>query len=161
MGGHRREDRGVSEVVGYLLSVAIVGMVMVGVVVSASAYFEQREEVAVSTDLEEHGQHLSRTVGIVDRLVRQSNSSGEIGRQVDLPSTVGDERYRITIVNRTRASAPDSPCNRPCLVLATDDVTRRVYVASVTTLEAGSVVGGSLYVVRPAAGDRLHVRGGD
>lgn len=150
MGGIRSADRGVSEVVGYVLSVAIVGMVVVGIVVSAGSYFDRRQAVAVGSELEAQGQQVARTIGIVDRLARQSDSSGEIGRTVDLPSQIGDERYSITVINRSRASAGDTPCDRSCLLLSTDDVRRTVSVVSVTTLEGVTVTGESLYVVRPS-----------
>lgn len=158
MQGFTAETRGVSEVVGYLLSVVIVGSVLVGVLAGTTTYVEQRERVATGTQLDEHGQQLSRTVGVVDRLTRQTESDGEIGRTVELPATVGNSGYSITVVNRSSAGAAASPCDRPCLVLEDGDVSRVVYLAPVTTLRAGSVVGGSLYVVRPRGGDAIELR---
>ena len=158
MGGFGHDERGVSEVIGYVLSVAIVSMLMLGVVVASSSYFEQRQQVSTGTALDERGQQLSRTVGIVDRLVRQSDSSGEIGRSIELPAVVGEERYRIRLVNRSQAAEPDTACDRQCLLLSTDDVTRRVYVSSVTKLRGGSVVGQSLYVVRESGAESIRIR---
>jgi hypothetical protein len=161
MQGFAANTRGVSEVVGYLLNVVIVGSVLVGVLTGATSYVEQRERVAVGTELDEHGQQLSRTVGVVDRLARQTESDGEIGRTVELPEGIGESGYRITVVNRTRAAAAGSPCDRPCLVLESGDVSRRVYVEPVTTLRANSVVGGKLYVVRPSGEDVIELRRAD
>jgi hypothetical protein len=158
MEGFAADTRGVSEVVGYLLSVVIVGSVLVGVLAGTTTYVDQRERVAVGTELDERGQQLSRTVGVVDRLARQTNSGGEVGRTVELPARVGDSNYRVQVVNRSRAVAPDAPCNRPCLVLSTGDVSRRVFVEPVTTLRSGSALGGPLYVVRPAGSDAIELR---
>lgn len=142
------------------MSVAIVGATLLGIVVSAEAYADQRRDVAAGNDAESEGQRLARTVGIVDRLVRASDSDGEIGRRIDLPERVAGQRYTIGLVNRSRA-AGSGPCDRPCLLLSAGDVTRRVYVSSVTELRAGRVRAGSLYVVRPAGADRIeiHARG--
>jgi len=150
------DERGVSEVVGYVLSVVIVSATLFGIVVSAEAYADRRAAVAAGNDLEGEGQRLARTVGIVDRLVRTSDSGGEIGRRIALPKRVAGERYTIRVVNRSLAGTGE-PCDRPCLVLSTDDVRRRVFLAPVTELRAGRVRGGSLYVVRPAGEDRIEV----
>lgn len=158
MQGIEADTRGVSEVVDYLLSVVIVGSVLLGVLAGTTAYVEQRERVAVGDELDEHGQQLSRTVGLVDRFARQSGSDGEIGRTVELPETIGQSAYEITVVNRSRAGAADSPCDRPCLVLSDGDVSRSVYVAPVTTLTSDTVLGGSLYVVRPADSKLIELR---
>lgn len=158
MGDFHSDERGVSEVLGHLLSVAIVGMVMFGVVVSATTYFQQRDRVDTATELETQGQTLARTIGVVDRLVRQSDSRGEIGRTVDLPATLGDERYRITVVNRSKAASDGSGCSRPCLILETDDVAERVYFASVSTVASTTVVAGPLYVVRKRGGEQIQFR---
>lgn len=158
MGGFRTDQRGVSEVLGHLLSVAIVGMVMFGVVVSASTYFQQRDQVDTANELETQGQTLARTIGIVDRLVRQSDSRGEIGRTVALPATLGDERYRITIINRSKADTDGAACSRQCLLLRTEDITERVYFTSVSEVASTTVVGESLYVVRNRAGKPIQFR---
>ena len=152
------DTRGVSEVVGYVLSVAIVGSVLVGVLAGATTYVEQRERVATGTALDEQGQQLSRTVAAVDRLARQTDSEGEIGRTIELPETIGGDHYRITVVNRSRAGEADSSCERPCLVVSSGDVSRRVYVAPVTRLRATSGVGGPVYVVRPSGADAITLR---
>lgn len=161
MGEFTTDTRGVSEVVGYLLSVVIVGSVLVGVLAGTATYVDQREQVAAGTELDQRGQRLARTVGIVDRLVRQTDSGGEVGRTVALPERVGDSNYRVRVVNRSRAGDPGTPCDRPCLVLSTGAVSRRVFLAPVTTLRSGSVVGGSLYVVRPAGADAIELRGAE
>lgn len=161
MGSFARDRRGVSEIVGYLLSVAILAMVVVGLIGSATTYFDQRHRVSVGSGLERQGQQLSRTVGIVDRLARQSDSDGEIGRVADLPEQIGDERYSVTVVNRSRARKEDSRCDRPCLVLSTDETVRTVYLAPVTRLRGGTAVGGSLYVVREADSGVIRLVGRD
>lgn len=161
MGSFGGDRRGVSEVVGYVLSVAIVAMLMVGVVSSAGAYFQQRHAVSVSNELEIQGQQLARTIGVVDRLVRQSDSSGAIGRTVELPDRVGEERYRVRLVNRSRAARSGSPCDRPCLTLSTEAVTQRVYLRTVTPLRAGTVQGQQVYVVRPSETAAIELRSRD
>jgi len=155
---HRGDGRGVSEVVDYLLGVVIVGVLVSGLVVSANAYFESREDTATAATLEREGQELSRTIGTVDRLVRESNSSGEIGRRVDLPSSVGSSHYTVAIVNRSGAADGERGCDRPCLVLSTGEVTQRVYVRSMTPLAGGERLGGDLYVVREPGDDTITLR---
>jgi hypothetical protein len=145
----RSDERGASELVGYLLSLFIITFLMAGLIVPASTYFDGQESIATSNELETQGQQLSSTVHSVDRLVRQSNSSGEIGQTIALPETAQGNSYTVEVINESVASNPDSACDRQCLRLEAGDVTQVVFFRSLTTVEATSFVGGPVYVVRP------------
>ena len=149
-------ERGVSEVIGHLLSLSLVTVVMVGMVVGGTSYLDTRTEISTANTLDTQGEQVSRNIMTVDRLVRKSSSGGEIGQQVDLPEDVETGSYTITVVNKSMAGS-SAACDRQCLVLEADDVRRTVYFATEYPVKGGTVQGGALYVNRPEGGDKIEL----
>lgn len=146
----RGDTRGASEVIGYLLSVVLFTIVITGTIVPASTYFEGQDRIAASNQLETTGQEFTGTIQSVDRLVRQSDSPGEIGQQIALPESIRGSGYTVTVINESAAAASGTACDRQCVILDGDEVSQTVYFRSVTPIENTTVNGRTIYVSRPA-----------
>jgi len=107
--------------------------------------------------MEEQGQRVAHTIMTVDRLVRQSDSDGEIAQSLDLPTQIRNERYRITVINSSRVSS-SSACTRQCLVFKTGEISRTVNFKTEYPVESRTVIGGPLRVVRPDNGSIIRVQ---
>lgn len=143
---------------------------MTTVTFTGAAFMEQQSVVSTENRLEENGEQVSRTIERVDRLVRQSGSSGEVGQAIGLPEEAGGKYYRMHVYNQT---ASETECGGVashdqvgCIVLETTDQTSDsaastvVYYRSETTVQTNHIQGGSVYVVRAEGSDEIEVRGG-
>jgi len=139
-------DRGVSSPLGYVLNLALAGVVLAGVGMMGMAFFDANSAAAAEGDLRAFGNDLAGDIQEVDRLARTGGLASE---RTALPERVRGEPYDIEVVNRSDAGT-DGPhataCERQCLVLSTADGTVQAVVNVVTErrLESGRLEGGSV-----------------
>lgn len=158
--GERPTERGVVEPVSVALQLAVLLLVIVSLASIMSGYFDAQTDVTRNQTLEQQGQQVSRTVGIVDRLVRTSESTGEIGQTLLLPNEVNGRAYYFRVINASDAG-PSMPCEQSCLLLWTGGMEQRVRVryTSSVTVNSTRVQGGGLYIYRPSGREHIRVEG--
>jgi hypothetical protein len=142
-------DRGVSSPLGYVLNLALAGVVLAGVGTMGMAFFDANSAAATEGDLRAFGNDLAGDIQEADRLARTGGLASE---RTALPERVRGERYDIEVVNRSDAGTGGTGlehatvCERQCLVLSTADEAVQVVVNVVTErrLESGRLDGGSV-----------------
>ena len=155
--GFRSEKRGVTEAVSVSLQLAVLLLVITSLASIMNGYFEAQTDITRNETLEMQGQQVSRTIGVVDRLVRTSDSDGEIGQTLSLSREVSGQVYYARIINSSDAGS-GAICSQSCILLYTGGMDQRVPVRYTSETEVNStrVQGGSLYIYRP--NDREHIR---
>lgn len=136
-------DRGVSSVLGYALSLAIVTVLITGIFAGMGNTVETQREKAIRSELTVVGNRIAADISAVDRLTIALGSNADIRLRTMLPSRVAGQGYSINITD------DDPTDNRFAIELATTDpdVTERVYVRSNTTLTTSHLPGGDVEVV--------------
>lgn len=136
-------DRGVSAVLGYVLTLGIVTLLISGLFFAAGNFVENEHERAVRSELEVVGNRVAADIAAVDRLALAAGSSGEAELLTDLPPRVAGKSYNIAI-----SSVPATNTVYFINLTAPDlDVGVEVRVKSSTTVVERTVSGGDLRVV--------------
>lgn len=136
------DDRGVSPVFAYTLTLAVTALLVAGLVAAAGGYVDQQRERTIENQLSVVGHQLSADIAAADRLVRSDDdASVRVGREV--PETVVGSTYTVHV----RKDAGLSETEYYLELVSTDhDVSVTVAVASMTTVEETSVGGGEVVV---------------
>jgi hypothetical protein len=152
--GGSRNDRAVSNLLGYVLGVGLFTMVTVASLSVGFGVFSNAQESAQRTQMDHNSQVLAHTVEEVDRLSRASSSSERIAREVGLPTQVGGSGYTITVVDSGGESY---------LLFETDGegVSDRVPFRASFDVEEVTLDGGRVVVVREAGGSEIKVQRDD
>lgn len=137
-GQTRRDDRGVSTILGYTLNLAVATLLVTGLLVAAGGYVEGQQERAIRTELDVIGSRVAGDIGAADRLVRTGGDTG-VELEVSTPARTTGASYNIDI-NTTGANT---------ITLSTTDpaVSVTVPFRTNTPVEADSVSGGT-FVIR-------------
>lgn len=135
------DDRAVSPVVAYVVTLAIAALLTGGLVVAAGTYVSDQREQTGESELQVLGQQVSADVAAADRLVR-SGSEPEVRVKRSLPRSVVGSTYQVSIV-----TGPGGPTD-PYLELSMTDVDVIVHVglAVDTPIEESTVGGGDIVV---------------
>lgn len=139
-------DRGVSPVFGYALTLGIATLLIVGLVMSAGGHVESQREQVTETELQVIGGHVAADIAAADRMNRTRGTS-EINITRDLQPFVVGSTYTIAVKHD-----PARPYDGPTeyyLVLNTTrtDVTVQVGIATETHVRPATVDGGSIEIV--------------
>lgn len=138
-------DRAVSTVLGYTLTLGISSLLVIGLLVATGGFAADHRQETIRDELRVLGQQLASDLSAADRLVRTSDDAdASIRRQ--LPERVTGLAYRIEIGSETVTLTTSEP-----------DVTVEIPVVTRTTLESSTITGGPVVIdYDPATG--LEVR---
>ncbi|WP_302083363.1 DUF7266 family protein [Salinibaculum rarum] len=144
------DTRGVSSPVSYILNLSVFLVIMVTVSMGASAFMTSTTQASTENSLETTGQQFSQSIMDVDRLVRGSAATGEIGTVVSLPPQVNGKYYKIQVINESDATG--DPCSNSCIILQTNNGEATEVVdftlGGETTIESKTFQAGSVYLAR-------------
>lgn len=134
-------DRGSAEAVGTILAIATL-LIFAGLALPGLDLITQASEVSQANQLEYHAQRLSSEIQTVDQLVRSSDSTGPIGRQVTLPRHIGNEQYIISVVTESTGD------QYLLFESSVQQLSARAPFVSETPVANATLTGGDLQVVR-------------
>lgn len=149
------DDRGVSPVFAYVLTLGVTTLLIAGLLIAANGYVEGQREAVGENELQVIGQQVSADISAVDRLSRTDSASTASVRR-EIPRTVVGSTYKVHV--RTDGEGPTDPY----LEVETSDPNVTVQVGIVLAQQsslAASTVGGGSIVVEYVDGD-LEVRNG-
>ena len=146
----RDDNRGVVEGVSIVASIAIL-LLFSGAIIGSLQVTSQGSEIAQRNQITFEGQKVAGELAKVDRLVRSSNSNGQIGRHISLSDRIGNRQYQITTVTEGDGD--------PKLILQTVDEELKVTIpyGTRTTVEETTVQGGDIYIVRNAGTNTITI----
>ncbi|EMA63145.1 DUF7266 family protein [Halorubrum lipolyticum] len=114
----RRDERGVSVTVGYVLTLAIGAILLSGVVIGVGGVVDSQTDRTVQSDLAVLGQTAAANVESADRLARAAEAdrstapgaaNATVSVAVDLPTRVAGVPYRIAVDDDAVTLRTDSP----------------------------------------------------
>lgn len=133
--------RGVSTTMGYVLSIAVITMLLTGVLFATTDFVDDQREQTVRNELRVLGQQVAADVAAADRLVGASESGTVVTIERDLPQRVTGSPYSIEV---------DTGGTQPTTIVLSSidpDVTVEVTVWVETDVSASTVPGGGIEVV--------------
>lgn len=89
------DERAVSTVVGYVLTLGISSLLIVGLLVATTGYVDSQRQATVRDEMEVLGQHLAFDLEAADRLVQSGDETVEISR--NFPETVTGVTYHVEV----------------------------------------------------------------
>jgi FlaG/FlaF family flagellin (archaellin) len=146
------DDRAVSPVFGYALTLSISTLLITGLLVAASGYVESQSRLTAENELNVVGQQVAADLAAADRLSRTDGANPDtlsITRAV--PDRIVGSAYRIHLLNDTEG--PTQPYLELRAVDPDVTVTVGVPLAPASSVEESSVGGGRFAVEINADGD--------
>lgn len=145
-------DRGVSTVLGYVLTLGIITVLVSGLFLAAGSFVEDQHERVVQSEFEVVGNRVAADIAAMDRLALAAGSDGEAELRVELPSRAAGNTYQLAIEPVTGTTTVYH-----LNLTATDlDASAEIRVTSKTPLVSDTVVGGDVLVAYN--GTHLEVR---
>lgn len=89
--------RGVSTVVGYVISLGIMSVLITGLVLATGTYVETQREQTASAELEVIGQRLSGDLSAAARLGAAGSTTNTVTIRRNFPETVAGLRYTVEL----------------------------------------------------------------
>lgn len=147
-GRWRRDDRGVSTTLGYVLNLGVAAILVTTLLLAAGTLVDDQRDRAVDTELRVVSERVAADLAAADRLARASDG-GTVRYVVEAPSRVVGTTYEV----RVNESGNDR------VVLASDrsGITVSVPFHAETTVNATTNRGGDLVVVYDSDTDTLEV----
>lgn len=146
------DDRAVSPVFGYTLTLGIITLLSAGLVVTAGGYVDGQREATIQSDLQVIGQQVSADVAAVDRMAQTQKADVAAVERTIPRSTVG-AGYSVTVKNDG-----EGPTEYYLELRSTEpDVTVQVGLSTQLPVD-GRVDGGAIIVEYVQADGRLEVR---
>lgn len=94
------EDRGLSTVAGYTLTLAITGILITGIITGVAGFVESESEVTAANQLEIAGSTLGSELGTIHGIATNpADSNQQINATVDLPDRTTAGAYTITVTD--------------------------------------------------------------
>lgn len=143
------DERAVSTVVSYVLTIGISALLVVGLLVATSGYVDTQRQETIRDELQVLGHQLASDISAADRLVASDGETVEIRR--DFPTAVTGIPFHIEF----EGSGPITT-----LVLSTSNpnIVVEVDVRTETDLTATDVIdGGSVVIEYDSGADKLEV----
>lgn len=145
-------DRGVSAVLGYVLTLGIVTLLVSGLFFAAGNFVEDQHERAVRSEFEVIGNRVAADIAAMDRLALASGAGGEAELRVSLPPRAAGKGYQLEV----RPVTGTSTVYHLNLTATGLDVAVEVRVKAQTPLVNSTVEGGDILVAYN--GTHLEVR---
>lgn len=141
------DDRAVSPVFGYVLTLSIATLLVGGLLVSAGGFIDDQRRDTGESELQVVGQQISADIAAADRLNRTAGADDvRIGRTI--PREVVGSHYTVEVVDEGGPTSPhlELRMDRP-------EVTVEVGIASKSAIQVGaSADGGRIEVVVEGTG---------
>lgn len=104
------ENRGLSTVAGYTLTLAVTGILITGIIAGTAGFVESESELTAANQLEIAGNTLESEIGIVRGIATDpANSNTQISTTVDLPDRTTTGQYLINVTdNQIQLETVDS-----------------------------------------------------
>lgn len=135
------DDRAVSPVFGYVLTLSIATLLVGGLLISAGGFVDDQRRNTAESELRVVGQQVSADIAAADRLAR-TDGAENISVERTIPNDVVGSTYTIEVVDG------DGPTTPHLELSASDpDVTVVVGIASKTQVSTGSNADGGRIVV--------------
>lgn len=133
-------DRGISTALGYMLSLAIVTLLLVGMFTAGTAVVEDQREQVIRSELRVLGNRVAADITTIDRLAI-SDPDADVHLTETLPTSIAGRSYRVNV-------SPDSETSAIALTLSTDNpaVSVTITVNNGTPVAESIVSGGTLFV---------------
>lgn len=148
------DDRAVSPVFGYTLTLAVATLLIGGLIITAGSFVDTQREVTAEGELDVIGQQVSADIAAADRLAR-TDGTDEVAVGRTLPDRVVGSQYRIEVVDD--GEGPTSPYLE--LSTTSPSTTVRVGIATKHDVRVGaSVGGGDIEVVYDEASGEVVLR---
>jgi hypothetical protein len=147
-----REDRAVSPVFSYVLTLGISTLLISGLIISAGGVVETQREATSRSELHVIGQQVSADLAAADRLNRTAGAT-EVSISRDLPERVVGSQYSLSV--RTDSNGPTDTYLE--LTTVQPNVTVDVGVTSQTAIDESTVSGGDIVVEYDQSVDELVV----
>jgi hypothetical protein len=143
------DDRGVSTVVGFVLTLGITSLLVIGLLVGTSGFVDGQRQGTIRDEMEVLGQQLAADIAAADRLVRAGGDTVSIDRP--FPNDVTGLSYLITIDGGQPVTIT--------LTTSDPDVSVEVTVRTVTDVAGGTTLnGGPVEVDYDESSDELVVQ---
>ncbi|MFQ3319236.1 MAG: hypothetical protein ACI8UR_002121 [Natronomonas sp.] len=143
------DDRAVSPVFGYALTLSISTILVGGLLITAGGYVDSQRSTTAESELRVLGQQVSADISSADRLVR-TDDVGTVSVGRSLPSQVVGSTYQIHVRD---SGGPTSPYLE--LTAQNPDVSVVVGITSKTSVAITSAAGGDIEVVYDAAANEV------
>lgn len=142
----RRDERGVSTTLGYILNLTVATLVITGLLVASGGIVADQREQTIRSELRVIGQQLAADLVAADELAATAASGDTVQIKRQLPQNVAGRTYSIEVVN----PGGGQPYLR--LSATNSDVTVEIPL-TVETPVAESSVNGQRVVIRYANPD--------
>ena len=141
-------ERGVSPVLGYVLTLGISTLLVSGLLIAASGFVDTQRERTTESELQVIGQQVSADIAAADRLHRTDGATDVVIKR-ELPDTVVGSQYTMFV-----RSDDDGPTN-VYLRLRTvrPEVTAEVGVTNKTNVAESAAGGGEIEIRVTDTGD--------
>jgi hypothetical protein len=136
----RPNNRGLSDAFGYIVALGMLTTLIIAFYASMPAV-TQGADLAQRDQMQSEGQKLSGQIVTVDRLVRSSNSDGQIGRHISLSERIGNQKYTISVLS-------NGDDQQLLLETVSSEMQVRIPVKTETPITETTIPGGDLYIVR-------------
>lgn len=147
------DNRGLSAVFGYVLTLGIVTLLVSGLFLAAGTFVENQHDRAIRAEFEVVGNRIAADLAAMDRLALASGATGEAELVVDLPPLAAGKTYEIS-------TGPSGSPNVSVVNVRTADsaagISVDVRVRTSTTVASTTVPGGDIRIVYD--GTQLEVR---
>lgn len=142
-----RDNRGVSSVVSYLLSLAILVLVVSSIGFAGTQHMDRIAERNTEAQLEGLSQQVAYEIQYVDQLVRAGSSpSTSISRNIDFPPRVTSQSYQIS----TNEVETNGKYNTYLIELVSGNgASVELTIESQTRVAETTVDSGQIQVIRP------------
>lgn len=91
------DNRGLSAVLGYVLTLGIVTLLIGGLFLAAGGFVEDEHERVIRSEFEVIGNRVAADLAAIDRLAVASGTTGEARLLTDLPSHAAGSTYHISL----------------------------------------------------------------
>jgi hypothetical protein len=142
-------DRAVSTVVGFVLTLGITSLLVIGLLVGTTGFVDDQRRDTARDEMEVLGQQIAADLAASDRLVRGGGITVEIERT--LPNEVTGLSYRINVASTSDGATITLSTQNP-------SVTVEVSVRTMTDVGGTTLNGGDVEIVY--TGSALEVQNG-
>jgi hypothetical protein len=146
----RSEDRGVTNLLGYILAVGVFLMLTIASLSVGFGVFTNAQESAQRTQIQHNSQILAHSIEEVDRLSRASSTNRRVAKSIDMSTSLSGVGFSIQVVDSGGQSH---------IILETDStsVSNRVSFRSTLDIEETTLEGGPVVVVRPSGSSQIKI----